>query len=247
MDHQVHKECESMSENIAPLSPVEEALQYRFKDVSLLEEALTHSSYANENDCRDNERLEFLGDAIVGAVTTPLLLVAAPNAREKALHNLRTRIVSTEALASLGSQLNLGESLRFGKGEEKTGGREKPTILADATEAVIAAVFLDGGFEAAVSVLKPLVTPMVEIAISQFLGWQDPRSELQERFQAEQQITPHYVVNSVEGPSHQPTFKISAMASDVILGIGMGPSKKEATYQAAIDALHKIEVQKAND
>lgn len=232
------------------LGHLQRRLQYRFKDGRLLQQAVTHSSYANENRTPNNERLEFLGDAVLELVVSEALVARYPEAREGQLSRLRSRLVNGEALAEIGRSIKLGRDLRLGKGEESTGGRDRSGNLADAIEAVLGAVYLDGGFEAARDVagrwmehgLRSLdevggVAPRDKVD----LRWKDPRSALQERVQNLHREPPTYRVVAQEGPPHAPVFTVEVYAGDALLATATGPSKREASRKAAAAALEGYE------
>lgn len=231
------------------LGRLQRRLQYRFKDVRLLQKAVTHASYANERGTEDNERLEFLGDAVLELVVSEALVARYPAAREGQLSRLRSRLVNGRTLAKLGSDLELGRDLKLGKGEEQTGGRERPGNLADAMEAVLGAVYLDGGFASAREVagrwMESGLRDLEEVGGDAprdkvDLRWKDCRSELQEVVQRTHKITPRYEVVSQQGPSHAPTFTVQVMVGDEVFGTGTGSSKREASRNAAEAALDGV-------
>lgn len=221
---------------------VQERLGHTFDDPQLLQQALTHTSYAHENEARPNERLEFLGDAILQASMTILLFERFPEAPEGQLSRFRARLVNTEILAGLGAELELGPALRLGKGEEQSGGRQKISLLADAAEAVLGALYLDAGFEKCLEIVRVLMASRLETlgAVAAREGataWQDPKSRLQEETQSRWNRPPSYEVVHTEGPDHAPTFEVEARMDDQVLGRGVGGSKREAMRLAAADAL----------
>ncbi|MEM6927094.1 MAG: ribonuclease III [Myxococcota bacterium] len=224
-----------MTEGLASLR---ETLGHAFADASILTTALTHSSWVHENGGDDYERLEFLGDAVLQVCTTRLLFTHVPRAREGELSRMRARLVSTHALAALGRRLAIGPALRLGVGEEATGGRDRPRVLAGAVEAVLGALFVDGGFEVASgTVTEWLREPLRELAAEGPGAWKDPRSRLQERTQAAEGATPTYAVTQRGGPAHDPTFVVEVRLGDRVLGEGEGSSKREAARRAAETAL----------
>ena len=215
-----------------------DALGHEFCDESLLLMAVTHSSWVHENDGEDYERLEFLGDAVLQLCCTHLLYERFGRAREGELSRLRSRLVSTHALAAVGRRLALGGVLRLGVGEEATGGRDRPKVLAGAVEALLGAVFTDGGFAAANQVVTEWLREPIEALAAEGLGtWKDPRSRLQERAQAAEGMTPTYAVTERGGPPHDPTFVVEVRLEDRVLGRGEGSSKREAARRAAEEAL----------
>ena len=218
---------------------LEEKLGYRFREPRLLETALTHSSYGLMEDGRrvDNERLEFIGDAFLDAICAEMLYERLPEASEGTLTKLRALVVCEASLARLARELELGEQLRLGPGDEKTGGRERDSLLADAMEAVLGAIYGDGGYEAARTVMRGLLGERVEEAVSGRL-FRDYKSLLQEHLQKQgKQI--HYLVEREEGPEHAKTFYVRAEADGRVLGHGRGSSKKEAEQNAASQILQE--------
>ncbi len=222
---------------------IEEALGYRFRDPALRDEALCHRSFVHESAppavWKDNERLEFLGDAVVSLAVGRLLLERFPQGTEGDLSRLRAGLVNERQLARIARRLGLGEAVRLGKGEQLSGGREKDSILAGALEALLAAVFLDSGFDAAFAILERTFRPLLaEIEASDAAGG-DCKSRLQELAQARSEALPRYTVLSEEGPDHAKTFRVRLQA----LGIeteGVGRSKKAAEQDAACRALGRL-------
>lgn len=212
------------------------ALGHVFARSTLLEEALTHRSFVHEHggDARDNERLEFVGDAVVGLVVATLLHEHFPNAREGELTQRRSALVSGPALARLAAELGIGAALRLGRGEERSGGREKPRLLAGALEACFAAVYLDGGVEAAMAMGRPLFAPLLD---AQSPGAHDFKTRLQERLQAAGLAAPRYELVAADGPEHERAFHVALRIDGEIAGEGRGRSKSEAEQQAARAAL----------
>jgi ribonuclease-3 len=223
-----------------------ERLNYRFQNPSLLEEALTHKSYLNEApelSCRDNERLEFLGDAVLGLMISELFLSRFPEAPEGTLSKLRAKTVSEAALGQVARRLELGAALRLGRGEELTGGREKPSLLADALEAVIAAVYLDGGLAAARHVALPAFAEVIDSLSRPEAA--DHKTELQEICQRDFGGLPAYRVLRESGPDHDKQFDVEIAIRGDVYGVGTGRSKKEAEQKAARSALEKLRAQRA--
>jgi ribonuclease-3 len=220
---------------------LEGLLGHRFADPRLLEEALTHKSFLNENSTagrRHNERLEFLGDAVLGLCVGHLLMERFPDVREGDLSMIRAQVVNETHLAEVAAQLSLGEWLYLGRGEEQTGGRRKPSLLADACEALLAAVYLDGGFPAAFGVVKKLFDP--RFAALEQPGKSDFKTRLQERAQAALRETPRYSVVDAQGPDHEKKFVVAVLVGGKELARGQGRSKKEAEQKAAQAALEKV-------
>jgi len=225
------------------LGPLEDRIGYRFRDLGLLEHALTHRSRAHEDASGgviDNESLEFLGDAVLGFVIADLLFKRFPQHSEGYKSKVKAGIVSAASLTRLAEDIDLGSYILLGRGEEKTGGRRKHAILADCFEALIAAIFLDGGIEAAqtfiVSRFAPLVTAGGDRAAEASFT-DDWKSALQEWMQAEGLGLPAYRVAAIEGPDHRRQFDVEVLVSGKPAGRASGRSKKEAQQQAARQAL----------
>lgn len=225
------------------LEALQERLGHHFQDPELLERALTHASYANERDLKDNERLEFLGDAVLSACVTPTLLSDHPSAREGQLSRLRSRIVNTSSLAAAARELQIGPHLRLGRGEAAMGGQDKESVLADAIEALLGAIFLDADFGSCRDAVARWLGERIAACGTSVETWMDPRSELQERMQATERRTPRYRVVAQDGPPHEPVFRVEVSVTDgITMGQGEGRSKREASRRAARDALGKLDV-----
>ena len=222
------------------MKQIEERIGYRFRDPELLRRALTHSSYANERGwgrAGCNERLEFLGDSILGYFTAEYLFGAYPDKPEGEMTKLRAELVCEHSLARVAERLSLGKALLLGRGEELGGGRGRPSITADAVEALLAAVYLDGGFEAAVGIIRrALAEDLHPRMLEDHL---DAKSRLQEILQRTGEM-PRYEFVSMEGPPHAPVFRYRAVTEDRALGEGTGSSKQQAQQEAARDALRKL-------
>lgn len=220
---------------------LEESLGYGFSELGLLEEALTHTSFANEQPgpTPDNERLEFLGDAILDLIISEHLLAAFPEAKEGTLSKLRAQMVNETALAEQARRLDLGEHLRLGRGEELTGGREKPSLLAGAYEALVASVYLDGGYERARSVFLGHFLEAFEAAAAS-APTTDFKSLLQERCQRKGLGLPSYRLVGERGPDHDKVFDVEVAVQEGPKGRGTGRSKKEAEQAAARKALERM-------
>lgn len=215
---------------------LEKTVGYTFQEKRLLAEALTHSTYVHENPSSavgDNQRLEFLGDAVLGLVVGHLLMQLYPDCREGELTQMRSNLVNEARLAAIARQIGLGENLRLGRGENQTDGQNKSSILADALEALFAAVYLDGGFKAAFKVIQKLFETVLGVASF------DPKSELQELAQKKYQITPTYHLLSETGPDHDKLFTVALSLADIEVQ-GSGKSKKQAEKMAALRALNKL-------
>ncbi|MCL2365651.1 MAG: ribonuclease III [Oscillospiraceae bacterium] len=215
-------------------------LNYTFKNTALLEVALTHSSYANENQSKgipSNERLEFLGDAVLGVTVSKLLYDSAANLPEGRMTKLRAELVCEASLTSIAHKLDLGQYIKLGKGEEKGGGRKRPSILADAVEAVIAAIYLDGGFAPAAQ----LIERFLSVDSNQFLQKNtDYKTALQELIQVNPGQLISYQIKGESGPDHMKVFTVEVLLNDVTIGLGEGKSKKLAEQMAAKAALLKM-------
>jgi ribonuclease-3 len=222
---------------------VEQALRLSFSDKALLRRALTHRSYINENPdypLEDNERLEFLGDAVLDFITAEYLYHRYPEMAEGRLTNLRSALVRTEKLAQFATELNLGEHLYLGRGEEESGGRQRLAILCDAFEALIGALYLDNGFEAT----RDFVCRTIEPALEEILDLdsaKDAKSRLQEMAQSHYRLTPTYRTVKEEGPDHAKEFTVEALIGDKTYGCGKGLSKQIAAQAAAEQALEVLE------
>ena len=228
---------------MADLSRLQKNLGVAFKDVSRLEQALVHGSYVNESPKPaqvSNERLEFLGDAVLGLVVAEKLYRDYPEMDEGEMTSTRAELVRKETLARAAASIELGSYLYLGKGEEAGGGRKKPANLASALEAVIAAVFLDSGLEAARTCILKLLDPDIRQAVS--MGQTaDYKSELQHLIQSRRQETPFYRLVEAVGPDHGKTFTVEAVLGELVLGRGSGKSKKAAEQEAAKAALETLE------
>jgi ribonuclease-3 len=201
-------------------------------DAELLERALTHRSFAYENGgLPTNERLEFLGDSVLGVIVTDTLFRAHPDLSEGRLAKLRAAVVNARALASVALTIGLGSHIKLGRGEEATGGRAKSSILSDTVEAVIGAVYLSGGFEASSAVVHLLFDPLMEDAARLGAGL-DWKTSLQELSAEHALGVPEYVIEE-EGPDHEKTFTAQVRVGATLYGHGTGRSKKEAEQQAA--------------
>jgi ribonuclease III len=210
---------------------LEEKLGYRFRDRSLLEEALTHRTFVNEAGGKDNQRLEFFGDAVLDFLLSDMLLVRFPSSREGELTRIRAALVDEASLATIAAGLELGSCLRLGRGEEKGGGREKRSLLADAFEALLAALYLDGGIDAARRVVSHHFKPLLNSA--EVLAGRDFKTDLQERARLARGQLPRYQLKEATGPDHDRRFTVQIFLGDQLMGEGAGKSKKEAEQAAA--------------
>ncbi len=217
---------------------LEKALQHEFKDISLLENALRHSSFVNEQadgNLEDNERLEFLGDAVLNLIVGHLLMKLNPDLNEGDLSRMRANMVNEVQLAIFARSIDLGQYIKLGKGEIRTNGQHKKSILSDAFEAVVAAVYLDGGFDMAAAIFERHFAEALISADSIDLT-QDSKSNLQEFVQGTYKVMPEYNVIKETGPDHDKTFLIQLTVGDVDT-LGTGKSKKAAEQDAAAKAL----------
>lgn len=225
------------------MDEVEEALGYRFSDRSLLRDALTHRSLANERPKlapRDNERLEFLGDSVVALVASTLLFDRFPDAREGELTRRRADLVCEAGLEGLARAIGLGAALRLGRGEERSGGRDKPRLLASALEACFGAAYLDGGLPAVMEIGRRWFTSALEDSVPPGTG--DYKSRVQEAVQAAGGPVPHYRMVKSEGPDHDRRFHVEILIAREVRGRGEGRSKIEAEQAAAEQALAALQI-----
>ena len=222
------------------IKDLEEAIGYKFHNIALLQNALTHSSYANErwhNSLMSNERLEFLGDSILGMVVAEFLYRNFPDRPEGELTRMRADMVCEKTLASVANRIDLGRHLLLGNGEEQGGGRSRNSILADAVESVIAASFLDGGMEAARQFIQQFI--LVEVPVTK-LHNVDYKTALQELVQQKKTQVLSYTLVGESGPDHDKRFDVEVKLNGKVVGIGSGSSKKRAeqmSARAAIEAL----------
>ena len=224
------------------LENLQENLGYRFRDESLLRGALYHSSYANEHrneNIVSNERLEFLGDAVLGFVSAEFLYSRFPHAPEGELTRIRAALVREESLFEVAQALQLGECLMLGKGEESGGGRQRPSILADCTEAVFAAVYLDGGMDCARDLIHRVLLSKGDITVAESRR-RDYKTELQELVQRKPHQVLRYELVGQSGPDHAKVFTVAVLLNGEPVGEGSGHSKKEAEQSSARAALEKL-------
>jgi ribonuclease-3 len=232
------------------LEDLQRRIGHTFRDRNLLLNALMHRSYVNENhhlQLTDNERLEFLGDAALDLAISHLLIERFPHYNEGKLSRLRAGIVNEKQLASMAEEIGLGAALHLGKGEELSGGRKKPSLLANAFEALLAAVYLDGGLQ--------VLIKMVEFQFCRFFSEEedlpqaldkDYKTRLQEIIQSREKTVPHYRLEAEEGPDHDKLFRVSVWLKDRLLALGSGPTKKSAQQKAAGRALRLLEGESEN-
>ena len=223
------------------METLEARIGYTFHDRRLLQNALMHSSYANENrarGCTSNERLEFLGDNVLGMVTAMRLYRLYPDMPEGKLSRLRAELVCEQSLHAVALELGLGSYIRLGHGEARNGGRERPSILADAVEAIIAAIYLDGGLESAQRfILDHILTGLAE---GQMHHVADYKTDLQERVQRKPGQALEYTLLSESGPDHNKSFTMNVLLNGSEIGRGTGRTKKEAEQSAAKSALERM-------
>ena len=222
------------------IKDLEVAIGYRFQNIQLLQNALTHSSYANErwhNSLLSNERLEFLGDSVLGMLVAEYLYHNFPNRPEGELTRMRADMVCEQTLAAAANRIGLGSHLLLGHGEEQGGGRHRNSILADAMESVIAACFLDGGIEAALKVVQQFI--LVEVPVTK-LHNADYKTKLQELVQQKKNQVLSYRLAGQSGPDHDKQFDVEVSLNGSVVGSGSGSSKKRAEQMAARSAIEKL-------
>ena len=222
------------------LKDLEAVIGYKFRNISLLQNALTHSSYANErwhNSLLSNERLEFLGDSVLGMLVAEYLYRNFPNRPEGELTRMRADMVCEQTLAAAADRIGLGQHLLLGHGEEQGGGRSRNSILADAMESVIAASFLDGGMEAALGIVRTFI--FVEVPVTK-LHNADYKTQLQEMVQQKKNQVLSYELVGQSGPDHDKKFDVKVSLNGAVVGFGSGSSKKRAEQDAARAAMEKL-------
>ena len=227
------------------IKDLETAIGYRFRNISLLQNALTHSSYANErwhNSLLSNERLEFLGDSVLGMVVAEYLYKQFPDRPEGELTKMRADMVCETSLAAIADKIGLGQHLLLGHGEDRLGGRNRASILADAVESVIAASYLDGGMAAAEGFIRRFV--LTNVPVKRMLNT-DYKTALQELVQQKKNQVLTYVLTGESGPDHDKVFSVDVLLNDVPVGSGTGSSKKRAEQAAAQSALEALHPEKA--
>ena len=226
------------------IKDLETAIGYQFRNIQLLQNALTHSSYANErwhNSLLSNERLEFLGDSVLGMLVAEYLYHTFPDRPEGELTRMRADMVCEHTLATVANKIGLGNHLMLGHGEERLGGRRRESILADATESVIAACFLDGGLDAAAQFVKKYI--LVEVPVTR-LHNVDYKTALQELVQQKKNQVLSYTLVGQSGPDHDKQFDVEVSLNGNVVGKGSGRSKKRAEQMAAKAAVEKLFPQK---
>lgn len=226
------------------LESVQENLNYKFKDIELLKTALTHSSYANEQSMKiteNNERLEFLGDAVVSLIVSQYLYKKYPNYPEGELTKIRAKVVCESSLAFIAKKINLGELLLLGKGEEATGGRTRESILGDASESLVGAIYTDSDYETTKRILLDKFENDLVHAVARGSLFIDYKTDLQENLQKRKRSRIEYNVSKEEGPDHNKVFHIDVLIDNSVVGQGSGRNKKEAEQMAAKEALLVLE------
>ena len=220
------------------LNELEETIGYVFSDRQLLLQSLTHKSFSNEQVefVPHNERLEFLGDAVLELVISDWVFCRYPDIPEGGLTRIRAEVVSERGLSAIARQLEIGTGLQLGKGEQKSGGRDKSSLLADALEALLGAIYRDGGFAVVSEVIDRVFSAMIERSALLRYG-SDYKTCLQERLQAQFGNLPEYLLAQVSGPDHERIFSMEVLFSGKLLGKGSGSSKKSAEQKAAAAAL----------
>ncbi|WP_432665135.1 ribonuclease III [Wukongibacter baidiensis] len=228
--------------NKSNFAEFEEIINYKFKNKEFLYEALTHSSYANEKKfkkCNHNERLEFLGDSILGLVISDYLFINYPDLPEGELTKTRAKIVCETTLSNCAKSINLGEYLMLGKGEDATGGRQRPSLLADAFESIIGAIYLDGAIDSSREFILTTMKVVIKDALTGKI-FIDYKTRLQELIQNDSNVKITYEIIDEKGPDHNKTFYTHVKRNNKVLGHGKGKSKKESEQNAAKMALGNI-------
>ena len=218
---------------------IEESIGYTFKDKNLLKKALTHTSYAYENKVESNEKLEFLGDSILEYLSSKYIYGKYPNLKEGEMTKVRATVVCEESLYKVAKLHNFSDFLYLGKSEQLSGGKNRPAILADSVEAIIAAMYLDGGLEQAEKFIIENLANEIEIA-TKHVGIKDYKTVLQEKLQEHGEVKIEYQITSEKGPDHDKIFEAQVSCDGRILAKGTGKSKKEAHMSAAKKALEII-------
>jgi ribonuclease-3 len=231
-------------ERTQALRELEAELGYCFGDIGLLDNALTHRSFVNENGslpCKDNERLEFLGDAVLELAVSDMLMKKFPAYPEGELSKLRASVVNEQPLAELARRFRIGEFLLLGRGEEASGGRMKPSLLANAFESLVAAMYLDGGFDRAAAFTGRLFEPLIEAGTAAAAAvYRDYKTAAQEVCQNLFQELPRYAIIAETGPDHDKRFEMGLVIGEKTIATGTGRNKKEAEQQAAKMALETL-------
>lgn len=225
------------------MNSIKEKLGIEFKDEELLKTALTHRSFLNENrgmELKNNERLEFLGDAVLELIVSYRLFSTYPNRAEGELTGIRSALVKTESLAEQSRKLNIGDFLLMSKGEEDSGGRDKDYLLANAYEAILGAIYIDKGFEECKDFVERTILKQLDLIVENQL-FIDPKTKVQELIQAKYRVTPTYEIVEEKGPDHEKLFTVVLKIGEKFSCKGHGPSKQKAEEEAAAKAIEKIE------
>jgi ribonuclease-3 len=235
MEHHAPTQAQETPQELA------ERLELHFSDMLLLSRSLTHRSYLNEHPeaLEDNERLEFLGDAVLDFIVGAWLYNRYPEMPEGDLTRMRSALVHTEQLATFARQINLGEAMRLGRGESQAGGRERTALLCDTFEALVGAIFLDKGISGATQFMDPFLEGAADDILVNRKN-EDAKSLLQEWAQSQGYLAPLYVTRSAYGPDHSKIFEVEALIGGEVFGSGSGPSKQAAAKAAAREALLKL-------
>jgi len=226
------------------LKALQRKIHYRFKSLDLLDQGLRHKSYAHEEPAaggQDNERLEFLGDAVLDLVISHLIMERHPDYPEGNLSRLRAAVVNQARLAKIARELTLGGYLLLGKGEELTGGRDKTSILAASLEALLAVVYLDGGYKKVFGVISQLFSSHLQMAGKEGFS-QDFKTKLQEVSQETLKAIPRYLLVKEFGPDHDKVFGVKVLIQEKVVGVGAGKSKKEAEQRASKKTLKNLRI-----
>ncbi len=221
------------------MEKIEESVGYTFQDKNLLKKALTHTSYAYENKVESNEKLEFLGDSILEFISSKYLFQNYPSLKEGEMTKVRAAVVCEKSLYKIAKSHNFSDFLYLGKSEKKTEGKNRPAILADSVEAIIAAIYLDGGIKKAEEFIIKNLKEEIEIA-TKHVGDRDYKTVLQEKLQESGDVKIEYKITNEQGPDHDKSFEAQVSCNGQILADGKGKSKKEAHMQAAKKALEKL-------
>lgn len=229
------------SQQTTDLEELQERFSYRFRNEALLEQALTHKSFAHESgDEAHNESMEFLGDAVLGFLVTDFIYRDFPGRTEGRKSKIKAYLVSASTLSSIARDLDIPRFLRLGKGEEKTGGRKKKALSANALEAVVAAIYLDSGIQSTRDFLEPLYEPLIQQIMEGRAAVEDPKTALQEFLQARSMDPAKYLVTAESGPEHRKTFQVEVQIGHRKLGQASGMTKKKAELLAAQEALARL-------
>jgi ribonuclease-3 len=229
------------TERTQELSSLQKQIGYPFRDILLLNKALTHKSFVNENSqfLKDNERFEFLGDSVLDLIVSGYMIKAFPDFAEGTLSKIRAAVVNETCLAELARQIDLGRYLLLGRGEESSGGREKNSLLANAYEALAGAIYFDSNLETALNIYLPVLEKEVA-KYAETARFRDYKSEIQEYTQTHFNCVPNYKVVNETGPAHAKEFEVVVLIQESIRGRGIGKSKKEAEQAAAKSALESF-------